>query len=169
MPERCCCPTNNPAEICFEEDICGFVISGCKGQCPLMTVYEGEVPKPCPTPPRPEKKPNSTSLIRNDQRWHVSFEWKQDGPISELMVGQWEVCVFLHRIDELKVIKQCVTIPHEAKCGYCYSATIEFAAGSVPDGLYEIYGSIGFEVPGHGSAAISGMAYGPVLKVYTPR
>jgi hypothetical protein len=56
-----------------------------------------------------------------------------------------------------------------AKCGHCYSVNVEFAAGEVPIGLYEIWGAISFEVPGPAYAAISGVAYGPVLKVYTPK
>lgn len=169
MSERCCCPNDNPAPICFEEDICGFVIAGCKDACPTMTVCEGPVPKPCPSPPCPDPIPNPTSLIRCNQKWHVNFTWKQDGPTAELMVGSWEVCVYLHRIDVATVIKKCVKIPHVSKCGHCYLVHVEFDQNEVPDGLYEIWGSIGFEVPGPAYAAISGMAYGPVIKMYSPK
>src|SRR5262245_50873823 len=128
MSERSCCPNDNPAPICFEEDICGFVITSCQGPCPTMTVYEGAIPQPCPVPPCPDPIPNATSLIRNSQKWHVSFTWKQDGPTAELMVGDWEVAVYLHRIDELKVIKKILKVKHVPKCGHCYVVPVEFGA-----------------------------------------
>jgi hypothetical protein len=167
MSERKCCPNDNPAPICFEEDVAGFIINGCCGPCPTMTVCEGPLPAPCATPPCADPIPNASSLIRNDQGWHVTFCWGQDGPTSVLMVGTWEVCVHLHRVDQTAQITKCVKVTHVPKCPHCYMATVSFAPNEVPDGLYEIFGSVGFEVPGPAYAAISGMAYGPVLKVYS--
>lgn len=170
MSTRTCCPNDNPAPLCFEEDICGFIIASCTGACPTMTVYEGPIPQPCPSPPCESDTPaNASSLLRNTQGSHVCFTWKQDGPTAELMVGTWEVCVHLHGVDQTRQITKCVKVAHVPKCGYCYAVCVSFAPGEIPNGLYEIFGSVGFEVPGNAYAAISGMAYGPVLKVYTPR
>ncbi len=81
----------------------------------------------------------ATSIIRTIDAWSVQFNWTTTGPLNFLMSGNWHLQVLLEQIGPGEfalpggtAIEPFVAAPN------AYSKAINFAAGSVPVGLYQV-------------------------------
>lgn len=107
-----------------------------------------------------------TTIIRTDQRWKVQFDWETFGRLNCVLCGSWELRVYLEEMGrgEFHLENATATVPFVSS-PHSYSREIEFAANSVPVGLYKLTATIIQQGPG-GPGPIVGFAEGPLVQFY---
>jgi hypothetical protein len=79
--------------------------------------------------------------------------------------------VYLHRIDAdvAPVTKSGRLAMNTGTTVFDVSVSLDFAANTVPEGLYKVYVSAGFEIPGPAWAGIAGYGEGCTIRVFQPK
>jgi hypothetical protein len=165
-PGKGCCPCSNPAPMCFEEDVCALDIGGLgQAECPEFEISQGTYPGTDGEP-----SPNPTTIIRSNQEFTVRMRWQANGAAVRLITGSWEYAVHFHRVDAAGgPVTKTGTLPmNTGNNTFAVDVGFTFAAGELPDGVYKIYVTAGFSIPGPAWAAIAGFGEGCVVRVFTP-
>ena len=161
-----CCPYHNPAPLCFEHDICGLEIVGLKGdECPRFWVFPGDYPTLGAGSTSDDDK---RSLIHEAQGFTVALEWAAKGKSVRTVTGDWHYAVHLHRVDAdaptittTGTVNMNVSVPE-----FIVNERVVFAPSTVPVGIYKLYVTVRFDIPGRAWSATAGFGKGPMIFVY---
>jgi len=117
------------------ESISGLTIAG------NVTVVEG-IPSGIPQPHVPPT--GVLTHIRTDQPFQFDFNWSQTGWLSCLICGTYEVEICFEECGagEFSPSPASTTVPVTYGSGAAYSASLNFGAGSVPEGTYRVVGCL---------------------------
>jgi len=108
-------------------------------------------------------------IIRDDQNWRVVFRWSTSGPNVNVVAGDW-ICTanLLGLNGAANVQRVALPVQHGVADPTDYNVVVDFPAGTVPAGLYKLYGDVNIEVNGGANAKITGFGEGLMVEFYTP-
>lgn len=99
----------------------------------------------------------SGKIVRTTEDWQVDVNWNTSGPLNNIMAGKWKLAVLLEKMGHGEFAlanneaeEAFVSAPH------AYSKTFNFAAGSVPPGLYRVLVTVTMVGPANAPGPIAG-------------
>lgn len=108
------------------------------------------------------------NIIRLSEAWEVKFDWTTTGALNFLMAGSWNLEVFLEKMGggEFTLAGATASEPFVSAPNH-YVKVINFAAGSVPVGLYRATAIMQMAGPGGVLGPIVGHSDLGLLQFYS--